>query len=98
MSCVAGTAVKLEDSCDVSEPPAVRWVKAKRTESANVRCVSIASDASDAVRSRVLLPIWANSVSIRIQVNVIDDRADISLELTDTRVSRRGALMPHSRT
>jgi len=60
--------------------------------------VSIASDACDAVRSRVLLPMWANSLSVCIEVNVIDDRADISLELTNTRVSRRAALMPQSRT
>jgi hypothetical protein len=42
--------------------------------------------------------LWANSLSVRIEVNVIDDRADISLELTNTRVSRRAALMPQSRT
>jgi len=98
MSCTAGRAVRLGDSCDVSEAPAVHWVKAKPSESAIVRCVLIASDGSDAVRSPVLLPIWANSFSVRIGVNVIDDRADISLELTNTRVSRRAALMPHSCT
>jgi hypothetical protein len=32
----------------------------------------------------VLTPIWANSLSVCIEVNVIDDRADISLELTNT--------------
>jgi len=43
-----------------------------------------------------LWQVWANSLSIRIEVNVIDDRADISLELTNTRVSHRAALMPLS--
>ena len=89
--------MKSEDSCDVSEPPAVHWFEDKPSISAIVRN-SIASDAGDAVRSRVLLPMWANSLSVRIEVNVIDDRADISLELTNTRVSRRAALMPQSRT
>jgi len=42
--------------------------------------------------------MWANSLSVRIEVNVIDDRADISLQLTNTRVSRRAALMAQSRT
>jgi len=42
--------------------------------------------------------LWANSLSVCIEVNVIDDRADISLELTNTQVSRRAALMPQSRT
>jgi len=32
----------------------------------------------------VLLPMWANSLSVRMEVNVIDDRADLSLELTTT--------------
>jgi len=54
--CVGGRAVKSEDSCDVSEPPAVHWFDNKPIESAIVRCVSIASNACDAVRSRVLLP------------------------------------------
>jgi hypothetical protein len=75
--------VKSEDSCDVSEPPAVHWFDDEPSESAMVRCVLIASDACDAVRSRVLLPMWANSLSVCIEVNVIDDRADISLELSN---------------
>jgi len=33
--------------------------------------------------------LWANSLSECIEMNVIDDRADISLELTNTRVSHR---------
>jgi len=98
VSCVAGRGVKSEDSCDVSEPPAVHWFEDKPSESAMVRCVSIASDACDAVRSQVLLPMWANCLSVHIEVNVVDDRADTSLELTNTRVSRRAALMPQSRT
>jgi len=61
MLCVAGRAVKSEDSCDVSEPPAVHWFEDKPSESAIVRCVSIVSDACDAVRSRVLLPMWAKA-------------------------------------
>jgi len=46
----------------------------------------------------IVKEMWANSLSVRIEVNVIADRADISLELTNTRVSRRAALMPQSRT
>jgi len=42
--------------------------------------------------------LWANSLTVHIEVNVIDDRADISLELTNPRVSCRAALMPQSRT
>ena len=98
VSCVAGRAVKSEDSCDVFEPLAVHWFKDEPSQSAMVRCVSIASDACDTIRRRVLLPMWANSFSVCIEVNVIDDRADISLELTNTRVSHRAALMPQSRT
>jgi len=77
MLCVAGGAVKSEDSCDASGPPAVHWRKDKPSESAMVCSVSIASDACDTVRSRVLLPMWANSLSVCIEVNVVDDRADI---------------------
>ena len=98
VSCVAGRALKLEDSWDVSEPPAIGWFEDEPSESAIVRCILIASDACDAVRSRVLLPMWANSLSVRIEVNVIDARADISLELTVTPVTRRAELMPQSRT
>jgi hypothetical protein len=46
----------------------------------------------------VLLPMWANSLLVRIEVNVIDDGTDISLELTNMRASRRAALMPQTRT
>jgi len=90
--------VQLEDSCDVSESLAVHWFEDEPSESAIVRCVSIASDDCDTVRSRALLPMWAKSLSIHIEVKVIDDRADISLELTNTRVSHRAALMPQSHT
>jgi hypothetical protein len=90
--------VKSEDSSDVSEPPAVHWFEDRPSECAIVRCVWIASEAFDAVRSRVLLPMWANSLSVRIEVNVIDNPADFSLELPNTGVSRRAALMPQSRT
>ena len=88
----------MDDSCDVSEPPAVHWFEDEPSESVIVRCVSIPSDACDTVRSRVLLPMWANSLSVHIEVNVTDARADISLELTNTRVSRRAALTPQSRS
>ena len=87
-----------EDSCDVSEPLAVHWFEDEPSESAIVRCVSIASDACDAVRSRVLLTMWGTSLSVRIEVNVIHDRADISLERTTTRAFSRAALMQESRT
>ena len=90
--------MKSEISCDVSEPPAVHWFEDESSESTIMRCVSIASDACDAVRSRVLLPIWVNCFSVRIEVNVIDDLADISLELTNTRISHRAVLMPQSST
>ena len=45
-----------------------------------------------------LLPKWANNLFVRIDVNVIDDPTDISLELTTTLASRRTALPQHSRT
>ena len=90
--------MKLEDPCNASEPPAVHWFEDKTNQSAIVHCVSIAPDAGDAVRSRVMLPMWANSLFVRIDVNVIDNRTDISLELTTTRASRRAALMQQSRT
>jgi len=72
MSCVAGRAEKSEDSCYVSEPPAVTWFEDKSSEFAIVRCVPIASDACDAIRCRVLLPMWANSLSVRIEVYILD--------------------------
>jgi len=72
-SCVAGIAAKSEDSCDASKPPAVHWFDYKPSESAIVHCVLIASDACDTVRSQVLLPMWTKSLSVRIEVNVIDD-------------------------
>jgi len=68
-------------------PPAVHQFEDKQSEYAIVSCGSITSDARDAVRSRLLLPMWANSVSVRIEVNVIDDRARFSLDLTNMRVS-----------
>jgi len=46
----------------------------------------------------IILQMWANSLAIVIQVSVVDDRTDISLELTNTRVSHGAALMPQSRT
>jgi len=42
--------------------------------------------------------VWANTLLVHIEVNAIDDRADISLELTNMRVSRRATLMPQSCT
>jgi hypothetical protein len=90
--------VKSVDSCNVTEPPAVDLFEDELIGSGIVRCVSMASDASDSVRSRMLLPMGANSLSVPIEVNVIDDQADISLELTNTRVSRRAALVPQSHT
>jgi hypothetical protein len=42
--------------------------------------------------------LWGNSVFVRIEVNVIDSRTDILLELTTTQASRRAALMQQSRT
>ena len=98
MSCVAARAAKSEDSCDAAEPPAVYWFEDKQSESTIMRCVLIASVGCDAVRRGVLLPMWANSLSVRIEVNVIHDQTDISLELTNTRVSRRAPPMPQSHT
>jgi len=51
ISFVAGRAAKSEDSCDASEPPAVHWLEDTSSESSFVRCVSITSDARDAIRS-----------------------------------------------
>jgi len=73
VSCVAGRAAKSEHSCNVSDLPGVDWFEDKPSKSTTVRCVSIPSDACDALRSRGLLPMLANSLSIRIEVNVIDD-------------------------
>jgi len=73
MLCVAGTPAKEEDSCDASERPAVHWSEDEPSESTSVRCIAINSDACDTISSRVFLPMWANSLSIRIEGNVIDD-------------------------
>jgi len=89
MSCVAGRAPKSDDSCDIAKPPAVHWFEDKSSKSAIVHCISIASDACDALRSLLLLPMWPNSLCVRMEVNVIDDWADISLELTTTWAFRR---------
>jgi len=98
MSCVAGRAAKSEDFCDASKLPAVHWFKDKPSESVIACCVSITSDACHSVRSRVVLPMWANSLSVRIEVDVIDDRTEISLELANMQVSSRATLIPQSRT
>lgn len=43
-------------------------------------------------------PLWPDSLSVCIEVNDIDDRTDISLELTTTQTFRRAALMQLSHT
>jgi len=90
--------VKSDDSCDASQPPGVHWFEDTTSESAIVHCVLIAYDSCDAVRSQVLLRMWANSLSVHLEVNLIDDGTDISLELTNMRVFCRAAQMPQSRT
>jgi len=98
MSCIAGRAAKSEHSCDVSESPAVHRLQDTPSTVAIVRCVVVASDAFEAVRIRVLLPMWANSLSVCMEVNIIDDQATVSLELTTTRAYHRAApLQGHSR-
>jgi hypothetical protein len=77
-----------EDSCYPSEPLAVHCFEDKLTESAIVGCVSTTSAACDAIRSQVLLQMWGNSLPVCIEVNVIDYRTVISLEVTNTRPSR----------
>ena len=67
-------------------------------ESVIVHCVSIASDACDAVRSWVLLPMWANSLSVHIEENVTDDQAPVSLALTTMQAYCRAAPMQHHGT
>jgi len=87
----AGWATKFEDRCDVSKPPAFHWFEDTPSKLTAMSCVWIASNACDAVSMRVLLPMWGNSLSEHMEVNVIDNRADISLELTTTRTSCRAA-------
>ena len=89
-SCVAGRGAKSEDACDVSELAALHWFEGKPSESAIVLCFSIASDAYEAIRSRVLLPKWANRAFVHIEVTVIGVPAEVSLELI-TRHPRRAA-------
>ena len=96
--CIARRGGKSQGSCNASKLPAVHWLEDKPSESAMVRCVSIASDACDAVRSQVSLPMWANCLSVSIEVNDSDHRPDISLELTTTRASRRATLTQQSPT
>jgi len=83
-SCTAGWAAKSEVSCDASDLPAVHCFEDTPSISAIVRCISIPSNGCDAVRSRVLLPMWANSVFVHIEVNVDDDRPHTTLELSTT--------------
>lgn len=68
--------------CNVSEPPAVHLFENEQNKPAIVHSVSIASDACDAITSGVLLLLWANSLTVGIEVNLIDARATLSLELT----------------
>jgi hypothetical protein len=42
--------------------------------------------------------MWGNRLSVHIEVNVIDDHPDVSLELTTMRASRRAVLMQQSHT
>jgi len=42
--------------------------------------------------------MWTNSLYVCIEVDVIDDWADISLELNTMQAFRRAATMQHSRT
>ena len=39
--------------------------------------------------------MWANSLSVHVEVNVIDDRAEILLGLTTTQASRRATPYHH---
>ena len=92
VSCVTERVAKSEDSCDAEVLPAVHWFEDKPSNSANLHCVSIASDGSDAVGSRELLQMWANRLSVHIEVNVLDDCPAMSLELTTMRAACRAAL------
>ena len=96
--CVVGWAAKLEDLYNVSKLPVVHWFEDTVSKSDMVCCVSITSDAFYAVSSWVSLPMWANCHSVPIEVNVIHDRTDISLELTTTWASPRAPLLPQSHT
>ena len=87
-----------KDSCDVSKLLAFHWFEEKPSKSAIMCGLSIAFDACDTASSRVLLPMWTNSLSICIEMNVTDDRTDISLDLTTVRASHRAALMDHGHT
>jgi len=84
MSCIAGRATKSKDTCNVSELLALHWLDDKPNKSSVVRCVLIASDVCEAVRYCVLLPIWVNSHSVHMAVNVSNDWMHVSLELPTT--------------
>jgi hypothetical protein len=94
LSCMAERATKSDDTCDVSEPQAVHCFKDEPSGSAILQGASIASDACEAIKRQVLLPIWAMSHSVHVGVNVTDDRSDITLELSNMQVTRRARLMP----
>jgi len=89
MSGIAERAAKSDDWWDVSVPPAVHLFDGITSKSAIVCCVFITSDSSGAVRSRVLLPMWANNFSVCIEENVIDNPGEISLELTTMWATHR---------
>jgi len=62
-----------------------------------VQCNVVSRDCDNAMMSIIVI-VWANSLFIHIEVNIIDDRTDISLELTTMQASCRATLMQQSRT
>jgi len=94
----AGRAIKLEELCDVSEPWAVRWIEEKQCESATVHCVFVHCDACHAIRSWLLLPMWANCLSGLMDIIVVDNKVGFSLELPATGAFHWTTILQRSST
>ena len=97
-SRIVRRAVKFEDCCDDSVPPPVLWFKDEPNEAAIVHCILIASDVCKAFRCWVSQQMWANSISVHMEMNVIKDWAYLLFQLTAMQASRRATLIDLSCT
>ena len=93
LSYIAGMAAKLQNSYNVTELLGVHWFEDIPSDSTIVLYVSTDSVVCEAIRSRVLLSRWANTHFGYIEVHVMDNWADLLLELTTVRASHRDAPM-----
>ena len=80
------------------EMPGCKWIFIWRTAGC-IRDSPDVHEQSESLPSMMhRLSMWANCLSVDVEVNVIDDPADISLELLTTRSSLKGARMQRSHT